>query len=179
MPYHTTGHYHSSDNSDNSSADADDGAAAANNESTASVDNSDNSVDSSAQARYGSAAANGEGSTASTDNSDNSINPDSSDNSEAGAFKDSVAANNEGTATINNSVSLGSIAVSTSLLDSTVADNSTVVEGWKSDQETTNDVSGSFGNAAGISVAAQNLGQASAVQQSVNVQANLTSGAAP
>jgi hypothetical protein len=36
-------------------------------------------------------------------------------------------------------------------------------------------LAGSFGSASGISVAAQNLGQASAVQQSVNVQANLGS----
>jgi hypothetical protein len=107
------------------------------------------------------------------DNSDNSDRSDNSTYSAAGAFKDGVAANGGGEASVDNSVSLGAIAVNTSVLGSTVADNQTVVEGWKSEQASANDVSGSFEAAAGISVAAQNLGQSSAVQQSVNVQANL------
>ena len=160
------------DGSDNSRAIADDGSAAANGEgSEASVDNSDNSTYDKAEASFGGAAVNGSG-TATVDASDNSNNSDNSDNSVAAAFKDGVAANG-GDASADNSVTLGAIAVNTNVLGSTVADNETTVSGWKSDQETTNEVNGSFGGVAGISVAAQNLGQSAAVQQSVNVQANI------
>ena len=161
------------DESDNSRAIADDRSAAANGAgSEATVDNSDNSTYDEASAKLGAAAVNGEGE-ATVDNSDNSDRSDNSTYSAAEALKDGVAANAGGKASVDNSISLGNVAVNTSVLESTVADNETVVEGWKSGQSTTNDVSGSFDAAAGISVAAQNLGQSSAVQQSVNVQANL------
>ena len=39
--------------------------------------------------------------------------------------------------------------------------------------DTANDVGGSFTGVSGISVAGQNAGQASAIQQSVNVQSNI------
>ena len=107
------------------------------------------------------------------DNSDNSDRSDNSTYSSAEALKDGVAANGGGKASVDNSVSLGAIAVNTSVLGSTVADNQTTVDGWKSEQSAANDVAGSFEGAAGINVAAQNLGQSAAVQQSVNVQANL------
>jgi hypothetical protein len=62
------------------------------------------------------------------------------------------------------------------LLEMTVADNSSTVKAWDSDQDSSNEVAGSFSTTAGITVAAQNIASSSAVQQSVNVQANLTPG---
>jgi len=55
----------------------------------------------------------------------------------------------------------------------TVAANETTIGAWKADQSASNEIDTAFGAPAGVNIAAQNLGQASAVQQSVNVQANL------
>jgi hypothetical protein len=139
------------------------------------ANNSDNSLETEADASDSSAAANGEGSSASVDNSDNSTNDYAADNSAAKALGDSAAANGDGSsASIDNSVTLAGKAVSTSLLDSSVSYNSTSVKAYDdSKQSADNGLAGSFGNASGISVAAQNVGQSAAVQQSVTVQANL------
>lgn len=54
-----------------------------------------------------------------------------------------------------------------------MAANETTIGAWKADQSASNEIDTAFGAPAGVNIAAQNLGQASAVQQSVNVQANL------
>ncbi|MBT8089359.1 MAG: hypothetical protein KJO01_04060, partial [Gammaproteobacteria bacterium] len=94
------------------------------------------------------------------------------------AYYSGAAANNDGTAEIDNSIELGGVAISESDLDATVSNNQTGTLAYGSDTDSANEVGGAFGGVSGISVAAQNVGQASAVQQSVNVQSNIGSGAA-
>jgi hypothetical protein len=108
------------------------------------------------------------------DNSDNSDNTDSSDKSSADAGFGCAAANNGGTASIDNSISLGSVAANTSVLSASVSGNTVVISaGFHATQSTSNSISDSFENSAGISVVGQNLGHNSLIQQNVNVQANL------
>src|SRR5690606_32628559 len=108
------------------------------------------------------------------DNSDNSTNTFSSTVSAADASSGSAAANNGGTASVDNSVTLGNIAASVSLLDASVAYNDVSVDaGYRASIAASNSIEGSFENSAGISVVGQNLGHNSLIQQSVNVQANL------
>jgi len=63
--------------------------------------------------------------------------------------------------------------VNVSALDSTVSNNKTSIDGVKATHTTGNDVAGSFGQASGVNVAAQNVGSSSLVNQNVNVQANM------
>ena len=86
-----------------------------------------------------------------------------------------MAANGAGSsASIDNSITLGNVAVNTSLLDASVSGNTVEVSaGFYAEQISSNSISDSFSEAAGISVVGQNLGHNSLIQQSVNVQANL------
>jgi hypothetical protein len=86
-----------------------------------------------------------------------------------------VAANGaNSTASIDNSITLGNVAVNTSLLSASVSGNTVDVSaGYHAEQAAGNAITDSFGEAAGISVVGQNLGHNSLIQQNVNVQANI------
>lgn len=96
---------------------------------------------------------------------DNSIN-----DSQIGAFTNS---NNDNS--VNVSVSDIKVAVASSVLGGTVTGNSVAITDSAANVTTgDNDICTSFGSAAGIVPVAQNTGIGSQIQQSVNVQSNLT-----
>jgi hypothetical protein len=71
-------------------------------------------------------------------------------------------------------VSLGNVAVNISSLDASVSGNTVDLKAsWDSTQSSSNTITDSFENSAGISVVGQNLGHNSLIQQNVNVQANI------
>ncbi|WP_218154544.1 hypothetical protein [Nitrosomonas eutropha] len=138
------------------------GSAAANNGSTATVDNSDHSDNSSASAEGQSAAANN-GGTATVDNTNNS------DNSQTTA-KNGSAASNGGDATatysVNNSALEGSVTGQSA--GGLSVEEAVALAGGN----LSNNISDSF-NGAGLNQVAQNLGSSSLVQQQVSFQGNV------
>ena len=87
-----------------------------------------------------------------------------------------MAANGAGSsASVDNSVTLGNVAVNTSMLDASVSGNTVEVSaGYYAEQvDEQHDHATRSREAAGISVVGQNLGHNSLIQQNVNVQANL------
>jgi hypothetical protein len=59
------------------------------------------------------------------------------------------------------------------ILNASVADNAVTINGDGAPVETSNNISDSFNDAAGINVVGQNAGNNSHIQQNVNVQANI------
>ena len=84
----------------------------------------------------------------------------------------SAAANGGGTATVDNSITLGPIAANVSVLSAEVSGNTVTIEG-EGAGASSNSISESFNEASGINVVGQNTGNNSQIQQNVNVQANL------
>jgi hypothetical protein len=64
--------------------------------------------------------------------------------------------------------------VNVGALDATVTENKTDMAGCCAEHSDSNAIAGSFGNTGGVSIAAQNVGHNSMVEQNVNVQANLS-----
>lgn len=85
---------------------------------------------------------------------------------------------NTSTSSINDSVNISNvnIAVSSSILSGEVSGNYQNLDCKNTLSTGNNRIENSFGSAAGITAAAQNTGINSLVQQSVNVQSNLTMG---